>query len=65
MTSFALLYRRHCLQKATGDFASVLYQTIGSRSSVAEGTLTIDELNLLLDSLSKSFRVSAKLPERK
>lgn len=52
-------------QKATGDFATVLYQTIGSRSSVSEGTLTIDELNSLLDSLSKSFRVSAKLPERK
>lgn len=53
------------VQKATGDFPNVLYQTINQRSSVEVGKMTIEELNNLLDDLSRSYRVSAKDPERK
>jgi DNA ligase-4 len=41
-------------QRTSADFPGVLYEVIGKRSSVMEGTLTIQELNDLLDELSKS-----------
>ncbi|KAF8315325.1 ATP-dependent DNA ligase [Clavulina sp. PMI_390] len=47
-------------QKAVGDFPSVLFQVINARSSVMQGTLTIEQVNNLLDDLSSSFRVSGK-----
>ncbi|KAF8325377.1 ATP dependent DNA ligase domain-containing protein, partial [Cantharellus anzutake] len=50
---------------ATGDFPSVLYQTIATRSSVVTGTMTIGDLNDLLDELSQGFRPSGKDAERR
>ncbi|OBZ73866.1 DNA ligase 4 [Grifola frondosa] len=41
-------------EKASGDFPSVLYEVISKRSSVVEGSLTIHELNDILDELAKS-----------
>ncbi|KAI0058986.1 ATP-dependent DNA ligase [Artomyces pyxidatus] len=41
--------------KSSGDFPTVLYEVVGKRSSVLEGTLTIDELNDVLDELSKNI----------
>lgn len=69
VSTYQILSKRALLtldvQKATGDFPNVLYQTIGQRSSVEVGKLTVEELNNLLDELSRSYRVSAKDPERK
>jgi hypothetical protein len=39
-------------QKVAGDFPTVLYEIVGKRSSVMDGTLTIQELNDVLDELS-------------
>jgi DNA ligase-4 len=39
-------------QKVAGDFPTVLYEVVGKRSSVMDGTLTIQELNDVLDDLS-------------
>ncbi|KAI0051030.1 DNA ligase IV [Auriscalpium vulgare] len=41
--------------KTSGDFPTVLYEVVAKRSSVIEGTLTIDELNDVLDDLSKNI----------
>ncbi|KAF9517980.1 hypothetical protein BS47DRAFT_1290225 [Hydnum rufescens UP504] len=49
---------------AAGDFPTVLYQTLSSRSSVREGSMTIEDLNNILDDLSRGFRPSAKDKER-
>ncbi|EPQ56491.1 DNA ligase 4 [Gloeophyllum trabeum ATCC 11539] len=38
--------------KASGDFPSVLYEIVSKRSSVIESSLTVDELNDILDELS-------------
>ena len=42
-------------QKTSGDFPTVLYEVVSKRSSVVEGSLTIDELNDILDELSKNM----------
>ena len=42
-------------QKATGDFPTVLYEVISKRSSVTEGKLRVQELNNVLDQLSKDM----------
>ncbi|RDB23717.1 DNA ligase 4 [Hypsizygus marmoreus] len=39
--------------KASGDFPTVLFEVVSKRSSVIEGSLSIDELNDILDDLSK------------
>ncbi|GLB41800.1 putative DNA ligase [Lyophyllum shimeji] len=41
--------------KASGDFPTVLYEVVSKRSSVIEGSLSIDELNDILDDLSKNM----------
>ncbi|EJU03583.1 ATP-dependent DNA ligase [Dacryopinax primogenitus] len=46
-------------ESGTGDFPSVLYDCIKSRVT-AETTLTIDEVNSLLDDLSASTKVQAQ-----
>ncbi|KDR80522.1 hypothetical protein GALMADRAFT_240825 [Galerina marginata CBS 339.88] len=42
-------------EKTSGDFPTVLYEVVSKRSSVVEGTLSIDELNEILDELSKNM----------
>ncbi|KAI0272769.1 ATP dependent DNA ligase domain-containing protein [Gloeopeniophorella convolvens] len=39
---------------SSGDFPTVMYEVISKRSSVVEGSLTIDELNDALDEISRS-----------
>ncbi|KIM44920.1 hypothetical protein M413DRAFT_442894 [Hebeloma cylindrosporum] len=41
--------------KSSGDFPTVLFEVVGKRSSVIEGSLTIDDLNDILDELSKNM----------
>ncbi|KAI3619578.1 dna ligase iv [Moniliophthora roreri] len=41
--------------KASGDFPTVLYEVVSKRSSVIEGSLSIEDLNEILDELSKSM----------
>ncbi|KAM6496937.1 DNA ligase IV [Amanita muscaria] len=40
---------------SSGDFSTVLYEVVSKRSSVVEGSLTIDDLNDLLDELAKNM----------
>ncbi|KAF9499593.1 ATP-dependent DNA ligase [Pleurotus eryngii] len=40
---------------SSGDFSAVLFDVVSKRSSVIEGTLTIDHLNELLDELAASM----------
>ncbi|KAF9266852.1 DNA ligase 4 [Marasmius fiardii PR-910] len=40
-------------EKASGDFPTVLYEVVYKRSSVIEGSMSIDDLNETLDELSK------------
>ncbi|KAI0322809.1 DNA ligase 4 [Amylostereum chailletii] len=40
--------------KSSGDFPTVLFEVVSKRSSVVEGGLTIEELNDMLDELSKN-----------
>lgn len=42
-------------QKTSGDFPTVLYEVVSKRSSVIEGTLSIDELNDVLDQLAQNM----------
>lgn len=42
-------------QAASGDFPTVLYEVISKRSSVIEGSLSIDELNEVLDQLAENM----------
>ena len=42
-------------QKTAGDFPTVLFEVISKRSSVIEGTLTVDDVNDILDELSKDM----------
>nr|GAT46734.1 DNA ligase 4 [Mycena chlorophos] len=42
--------------KASGDFPTVLYDVVQKRSSVIEGSLSIDELNGILDDLAKNSK---------
>ncbi|KAH9932654.1 hypothetical protein B0H21DRAFT_878850 [Amylocystis lapponica] len=41
--------------KSSGDFPTVLYEVICKRSSVMEGSLSVNELNDLLDQLSQNM----------
>ncbi|KAF5383569.1 hypothetical protein D9615_003519 [Tricholomella constricta] len=41
--------------KTSGDFPTVLFEVVSKRSSVIEGSLSIDELNDILDDLSKNM----------
>lgn len=43
------------LQKSSGDFPNVLYEVITKRSSVIEGSLTVDDVNNVLDELSANM----------
>lgn len=42
-------------QKTSGDFPTVLFEVVSKRSSVIEGSLSVDELNDILDELSKNM----------
>ena len=42
-------------KKSAGDFPTVLFEVISKRSSVVEGTMTIGELNDILDELCKDI----------
>ncbi|KAJ7816620.1 DNA ligase IV [Mycena leptocephala] len=41
--------------KTSGDFPTVLFEVVSKRSSVIEGSLSVDELNDILDELSKNM----------
>ncbi|KAF8074989.1 DNA ligase IV [Lyophyllum atratum] len=41
--------------KTSGDFPTVLFEVVSKRSSVIEGSLSIDDLNEVLDELSKNM----------
>ncbi|KAI9064078.1 DNA ligase 4 [Trametes sanguinea] len=41
--------------RSSGDFPTVLYEVVNKRSSVVEGSMTIDEVNNLLDELSQNM----------
>lgn len=45
----------HARQKTSGDFPTVLYEVVNKRSSVVEGSLSIDELNQYLDEISQNM----------
>ncbi|KAG6910035.1 DNA ligase (ATP) [Tephrocybe rancida] len=42
-------------QKTSGDFPTVLYEVVSKRSSVIEGSMSIDELNGFLDELAQNM----------
>ncbi|THH05269.1 hypothetical protein EW145_g4922 [Phellinidium pouzarii] len=53
--------------KAAGDFPTVLYEVVSKRSSVAEGSLTVEDVNNILDELSRNMgkqEVQSKLLQR-
>ncbi|KAJ6621385.1 DNA ligase 4 [Mycena sp. CBHHK59/15] len=41
--------------KTSGDFPTVLFEVVSKRSSVIEGSLSVDDLNDVLDELSKTM----------
>ncbi|KAI9453421.1 DNA ligase 4 [Lactarius psammicola] len=41
--------------RSSGDFPTVFYEVVAKRSSIIEGSLTIDELNGALDEMSKNI----------
>ncbi|OAX43215.1 DNA ligase 4 [Rhizopogon vinicolor AM-OR11-026] len=41
--------------KSSGDFPTVLYEVVSKRSSVVEGSLSVHDLNAILDDLSKNM----------
>ncbi|EJD07416.1 DNA ligase 4 [Fomitiporia mediterranea MF3/22] len=41
--------------KTSGDFPTVLYEVVSKRSSVTQGSLTVDQVNDILDQLSQSI----------
>lgn len=43
------------LQKASGDFPVVLHEVVSKRSSVIEGSLSVDDVNEILDELAKNM----------
>ena len=49
-------------QATSGDFPSVLYEVVSKRSSVVKGSLSIDELNEVLDSLAENLGHSYVVP---
>ncbi|CAA7265112.1 unnamed protein product [Cyclocybe aegerita] len=42
-------------EKSSGDFPTVLFEVVSKRSSVIEGSLSIDDVNDILDELSKGM----------
>ncbi|KAF9563995.1 ATP-dependent DNA ligase [Agrocybe pediades] len=53
--------------KSSGDFPNVLYEVVSKRSSVIEGSLSIDDLNDILDDLAKhsgSQEMQSKILQR-
>ena len=42
-------------KSASGDFSSILYEVIRKRSSVLQGTLTVDDLNRYLDEITENI----------
>lgn len=44
----------HVLQASAGDFPTVLYEVISKRSSVIQGSLSIDDVNDALDELAQN-----------
>ncbi|KAJ3515533.1 hypothetical protein NLJ89_g1703 [Agrocybe chaxingu] len=42
-------------EKSSGDFPTVLFEVVSKRSSVIEGSLSVDDVNDILDELSKSM----------
>lgn len=42
-------------QATSGDFPTVLFEVVSKRSSVIESSLSIDDLNDILDDLSKNM----------
>ena len=42
-------------RSASGDFSSILHEVISTRSSVIQGTLTIDDLNRYLDEITENI----------
>jgi hypothetical protein len=40
---------------SSGDFPAVLYDVVSKRTSVIEGSLSVDDLNEILDELSKNM----------
>ena len=42
-------------QAISGDFPTVLYEVISKRSSIIEGSLSVDDINEVLDDLSKNM----------
>jgi hypothetical protein len=50
-----LAFSQSCAQKTSGDFPTVLFEVVSKRSSVIEGSLSVDELNDILDELSKTM----------
>lgn len=45
----------HPEQKSSGDFPAVLYEVISKRSSVIESSLSVDDLNHILDDLARNM----------
>lgn len=45
----------HISQATSGDFPTVLFEVVSKRSSVIESSLSIDDLNDILDDLSKNM----------
>ena len=43
------------MQKTSGDFTAVLYEVVSKRSSVIEGSLSVDDLNEILDDLARNM----------
>lgn len=43
------------VQKTSGDFPLVLYDVVSKRSSVIEGSLSITDINNILDELSNNI----------
>jgi DNA ligase 4 len=58
-TFYTLRFSGHIIsffrKKTSGDFPTVLYEVVSKRSSVIEGSLSIDDLNDILDELSKNM----------
>ncbi|KAH9962641.1 ATP-dependent DNA ligase [Russula dissimulans] len=53
--------------RVSGDFPTILYEVIAKRSSVIEGSLTIDDLNTALDDISRNISkgdVQSKIMQR-
>ena len=46
-------------QKSSGDFPTVLYEVVSKRSSIIEGTLSVDDLNDTLDLLAQNMSKSS------